>query len=137
MIHRNRCDHGGERKKHGVLLTQDAAAIVDKRVVGIINTVSWSRLKTIVKAAILEADPEGARAAAEAAARERGVFVGESDEHGTKTVWVKAAAGDVIRFDATVDDLARALPPRSRSSTRESDRGASIGSPAQSRIAAQ
>src|SRR5437879_4384804 len=31
------------------------------------------------------------------------------DEHGTKTIWVKAAAGDVIRFDATIDDLARAL----------------------------
>ena len=90
-------------------LSQDAAAIVDKRVVGIVNTVGWGRLKTILKAAILEADPDGAKAAGEAAARERGVFVGESDEHGTKTIWVKAAAGDVIRFDATIDDLARAL----------------------------
>jgi hypothetical protein len=90
-------------------LSQDAAAIVDEKLVGIINTVGWSRLKAMVKAAVLEADPEGARAAAEQAARERGVFVGDSDDHGTKTIWVKAAAGDVIRFDATVDDLARAL----------------------------
>ena len=90
-------------------LSQDAAAIVDQKVVGVINSVGWAQLKRIVKAAVLEADPDGARAAAEAAARERGVFVGESDEHGTKTIWVKAAAGDVIRFDATIDDLARAL----------------------------
>ncbi|MDX6235749.1 MAG: hypothetical protein QOG10_564, partial [Kribbellaceae bacterium] len=90
-------------------LSQDAAAIVDQRVVGIVNSVSWGQLKKILKAAILAADPDGAKAAGEAAARERGVFVGESDEHGTKTIWVKAAAGDVIRFDATIDDLARAL----------------------------
>ncbi|WP_165547370.1 HNH endonuclease signature motif containing protein, partial [Kribbella sindirgiensis] len=38
-----------------------------------------------------------------------GVFVAPSDDHGTKQIWVRAAAGDVIRFDATIDDLARAL----------------------------
>ncbi|MDX6242193.1 MAG: hypothetical protein QOG10_7138, partial [Kribbellaceae bacterium] len=90
-------------------LSVDAAAIVDKRVVGVINSVGLDRLRKIVKAAIFEADPEGAKKAAEAAARKRGVFVGESDEYGTKTIWVMATAGDVIRFDATIDDLARAL----------------------------
>ncbi len=90
-------------------LSQEAAAIVDRKVAGIVNTVTPGALTKIVKAAVWEADPEAAKAQAEAAARTRGVFVAPSDDHGTKQIWVRAAAGDVIRFDATIDDLARAL----------------------------
>ncbi len=90
-------------------LSQEAAAIVDRRVAGIVDTVTPGALAKIVKAAVWEADPEAAKAQAEAAARTRGVFVAPSDDHGTKQIWVRAAAGDVIRFDATIDDLARAL----------------------------
>ena len=90
-------------------LSQEAAAIVDRKVAGIVNTVTPGALAKIVKAAVWEADPEAAKAQAEAAARTRGVFVAPSDDHGTKQIWVRAAAGDVIRFDATIDDLARAL----------------------------
>lgn len=90
-------------------LSQEAAVIVDRRVAGIVNTVTPGALAKIVKAAVWEADPEAAKAQAEAAARTRGVFVAPSDDHGTKQIWVRAAAGDVIRFDATIDDLARAL----------------------------
>ena len=90
-------------------LSQEAAAIVDRKVAGIVNTVTPGALTRIVKAAVWEADPEAAKAQAEAAARTRGVFVAPSDDHGTKQIWVRAAAGDVIRFDATIDDLARAL----------------------------
>ncbi|RZT26301.1 uncharacterized protein DUF222 [Kribbella sp. VKM Ac-2569] len=90
-------------------LSQEAAALVDRRVVGIVDTVTPGALKKIVTAALREADPEAAKAQAEAAARVRGVFVAPSDDQGTKRIWVRAAAGDVIRFDATIDDLARAL----------------------------
>src|SRR5215216_7513705 len=90
-------------------LSLEAAAIVDRRLVPIVNTVTPARLATIVKAAVWQADPAQARAAAELAAKQRGVFVAPSDHHGTKRFWVRAAAGDVIRFDATIDDLARAL----------------------------
>jgi hypothetical protein len=90
-------------------LSVEAAAIVDRRVVGIVNTVTPSKLATIVKAALWEADPDLAKAHAEAVAKERGVYVGPSDDHGTKRFWVRAAAGDVIRFDATINDIARAL----------------------------
>ena len=90
-------------------LSLEAAAIVDRRVAGIVNTVTPRKLKSITTAAIWEADPEQANANAEAAAKTRGVFVAQSDEHGTKRIWVRAAAGDVIRFDATIDDLAWAL----------------------------
>ncbi|RZT17113.1 uncharacterized protein DUF222 [Kribbella sp. VKM Ac-2569] len=90
-------------------LSLEAAAIVDRRVVGIVDTVTPGALKKIVTAALWEADPEAAKAQAEAAARTRGVFVAPSDDQGTKRIWVRAAAGDVIRFDATINDLARAL----------------------------
>ena len=57
----------------------------------------------------MHADPDLARAEAAEKARERGVFVGRSDEHGTKTMYIKAAAGAVIRNDATLAAIAEAL----------------------------
>ena len=90
-------------------LSKEAAALVDERVVGVIDTLSAYGLRRIVDAVLLEVDPEAAREAAEERARERGVWVQPSSDHGTKTIWVKAAIGDVIRFDATIDDIAWAL----------------------------
>jgi hypothetical protein len=90
-------------------LTVEAAAIVDRRVAPIINTVGPGQLRNIVKAAVWEADPETARAEAEAKARERGVYIGRSDDHGTSTVYVKADTGSVITFNATINQIADAL----------------------------
>ncbi|TWD75387.1 uncharacterized protein DUF222 [Kribbella amoyensis] len=90
-------------------LSEDAVAIVDERVVGLVDTVTPIRLQKIVTAAKFQADREAARAAAERKARERGVYVGRADDHGTKSVWILAATGDVLRFDATIHSLARAL----------------------------
>jgi hypothetical protein len=108
-------------------LSVEAAAIVDRRVVGIVNTVTPSKLATIVTAAVWEADPELAKAQAEAAARARGVFVAPSDDHGTKRFWVRAAAGDVIAFDATIDDLARALKTLGDTDSLDERRAKAIG----------
>jgi hypothetical protein len=108
-------------------LSLEAAAIVDRRVVGIVDTVTPTRLTTIVKAAVWEADPELAKAQAEAAARARGVFVAPSDDHGTKRFWVRAAAGDVIRFDATIEDLARALKTLGDTDSLDQRRAKAIG----------
>jgi hypothetical protein len=90
-------------------LSLEAAALVDRDVAGIIDSVTPARLTTIVKAALWKADPEAAAAAAKQKERERGVYVGQSDENGTKAVYVLAASGDVIRFDATVNSIADAL----------------------------
>jgi hypothetical protein len=90
-------------------LSEEAAALVDARVAGLVNTLTPTRLTKIVQAAIWQADPDAARADAEHAARQRGVWIGQSDHHGTNTIWIKAATGDVIRFDATIDALAAAL----------------------------
>ncbi|WP_432889411.1 hypothetical protein ACQPYH_10215 [Kribbella sp. CA-245084] len=108
-------------------LSLEAAAIVDRRVVGIVDTVTPGKLATIVSAAVWQADPELAKAQAEAAARARGVFITPSDDHGTKRFWVRAAAGDVIRFDATIDDLARALKTLGDTDSLNQRRAKAIG----------
>ncbi|WP_427893976.1 hypothetical protein ACQHIV_12830 [Kribbella sp. GL6] len=93
-------------------LSIEAAAIVDARVAGIVNNLTPGRLKKIVTAAMWEADPAQAQAAAEAAAKTRGVFVAQSDpddDYGTKRIFIRAPTGAVVRFKATVDDLAQAL----------------------------
>ncbi|MFC0625943.1 DUF222 domain-containing protein [Kribbella deserti] len=89
-------------------LTQTAAAIVDDRVHGIINTVTPTRLGRIITAAKMQADPDKAKADAEFLDRQRGVWVGRSNEHGTKSVIARTAAGDAIRLDAVVEELAEA-----------------------------
>ncbi|WP_405067974.1 hypothetical protein OG558_41635 [Kribbella sp. NBC_01510] len=92
-----------------VKLSADAAAYVDQRIAPLIDSITPYRLDKIVKAAKMHADADLARAEAAEKARERGVFVGRADEHGTKTMYIKAAAGAVIRTKATLDAIAEAL----------------------------
>ncbi|WP_328332535.1 hypothetical protein OHA70_14240 [Kribbella sp. NBC_00382] len=90
-------------------LSEDAASIVDRRVAPIVDSLSPLRLHNIVKAALWEADPITARARAEEKARERGVWAGRTDEHGTTTLYIKAPTGSVIRIEATINQLANTL----------------------------
>ncbi|TDW15482.1 hypothetical protein [Kribbella kalugense] len=90
-------------------LCEVAAARVDKRVAGLVDSITPARLEKIIKAARMHVDPDQARAEAAEKARERGVFVGQSNEHGTKTMFIKAAAGAVARHDATLSAIADAL----------------------------
>ncbi|MFI5696342.1 hypothetical protein ACIA58_31085 [Kribbella sp. NPDC051586] len=90
-------------------LSEEAAAYVDRRVAPLIDSITPYRLEKIIKAAKMHADPDQARAEAAEKARERGVFVGQSNEHGTKTMYIKAAAGAVIRNNATITAIADAL----------------------------
>ncbi len=90
-------------------LSLEAAAIVDRRVARIIDTVTPTQLDKIVKAAIQQADPDGARATAEQNAKERGVWAGRVDEHGSTTLTIRASTGAVIRFKATLRQIAEAL----------------------------
>ncbi|TCM51599.1 hypothetical protein [Kribbella sp. VKM Ac-2568] len=90
-------------------LSEQAAALVDAEVADIVDTLTPHRLANIVRAALWRADPEAAQAAAEARAKERGVWPGRTDEHGTTTLYVKAATGDIIRLNTTLTQLADAL----------------------------
>ncbi|MFC0625177.1 DUF222 domain-containing protein [Kribbella deserti] len=90
-------------------LSVEAAAVVDARVESLVNSLTPRRLMRLVRAAVMEADPELAKTAAEVAARSRGVWIGRSDNHGTKTAAVRASAGDIARFDAAIQDIAETL----------------------------
>jgi hypothetical protein len=89
-------------------LSEEAARYVDGRVADLIDTITPYRLDKIVKAAKMHADPDAARAEAAAKVRERGVFVGRSDEHGTKTIYIRTSVGAAARFDATIHALSDA-----------------------------
>jgi hypothetical protein len=90
-------------------LSEEAAASIDRRLARIVDTVTPIRLDKIVKAAEAHAAPEAARAKAEQRAKERGVFVGRSDEYGSKKIFIRAPSGHVIRFNATIASIAEAL----------------------------
>ncbi|MFI7061021.1 DUF222 domain-containing protein [Kribbella sp. NPDC050124] len=90
-------------------LPLEAAGAVDRRVAKVVDTLTPGRLDKIVEAAKKHADPDAARAKAEEKARERGVYLGRSDEHGTKKIYIRTATGAAIRFDARLTSIAEAL----------------------------
>ncbi|GAB3832964.1 DUF222 domain-containing protein [Kribbella italica] len=108
-------------------LSLEAASIVDHRVFSIVDSVTPLRLANIVKAASWQADPDQARAEAEAKARERGVWAGRSDEHGTTTLFIRAATGEVIRLDATITQIAEALAAQGDTGTVDQRRARAVG----------
>jgi hypothetical protein len=108
-------------------LSEQAAADVDRRFAKIIDTVTPDRLEKIVTAAIWRADPAAAEEKAEENARERGVYVSRSSKHGSKTIWVRAATGDVLRFDASIANLADALKILGDTSSLQRRRAKAIG----------
>ncbi|HEY3002363.1 MAG TPA: HNH endonuclease signature motif containing protein, partial [Kribbellaceae bacterium] len=108
-------------------LSRSAAALVDARVAPIADTVTTYRLDRIVRAAVLDADPDQAQADADAQATDRGVWVGRDDLHGSKTVVIKAAAGDVLRLDASTDRIADLLARLGDTSTKDQRRAKAIG----------
>ena len=90
-------------------LDLQGAAYVDRRVAPVVDTISPYRLDKIVAAAKKQADPGLAETDAAEAAAERGVFVGRGDGHGNKTIYIKAAAGGVNRYNAAIAAIAEAL----------------------------
>lgn len=108
-------------------LSLAAAARVDDRVADLVETVTPGRLARIVRAAAMDADPDLAQADADGAAGERGVWVGQSNLSGTKTVVIKAAAGDAIRFDAATDHLADVLAHLGDTDTKDVRRAKAVG----------
>ncbi|TCO50576.1 uncharacterized protein DUF222 [Kribbella antiqua] len=90
-------------------LSAEAARSVDKRVAGIVDTLTPYRLDKIVTAARFHADAAAARAEAEQKARERGVFVARGNDHGTTTIYIRTSTGNAKRYDATIAGIAEAL----------------------------
>jgi hypothetical protein len=108
-------------------LSAAQAAVVDQRIARSLGAVSWGRLQTLLEAAILAADPEGAERAAAAAAQERFVRLGHTSQHGLKLIIARAAAGDAIWFKATIDRIADILARQGDTDTADIRRSKAIG----------
>src|SRR5262245_50611857 len=77
-------------------LTVEGAGLVDAGVVASADgRISWARFDTLVAAKVVEADPEAAAEREKAAAEEEFVRVGRCNEHGQKTMYIKASSGKI------------------------------------------
>jgi hypothetical protein len=90
-------------------LSFEQTASVDQQLAPTLGAVPWSRLQTLLEAAIYEADPAAAEQQAAAAAQQRFVRLGRTSEHGLKLIIARATAGDAIWFKAAVDRIADIL----------------------------
>ncbi len=90
-------------------LTREQARWVDTQVTPYLGSLPWSRLCDLLEAKIIEADPDAAEARRVAAALDRFVRTGQSNDYGLSTILVRATAGDAVFFVAMCDRLAQIL----------------------------
>jgi hypothetical protein len=84
--------------------------VVDDRLVEYADgRLPWARFEALLEAAVVAADPEAAAAKERAAAEEEFAKVGQSNQHGQKTLYVRTGAAEMTRIDATIAYLADAL----------------------------
>ena len=91
------------------------------------DRISWTRLDHIIQATWMRTDPDAAEQADQAARESLGAWVSGSTEQGTKTVFVRAEAPDVIRFDGTLDRVADSLGILGDPRTKDQRRAAALG----------
>jgi hypothetical protein len=90
-------------------LTRAQAQEVDAAVAEQIAALSWGRFLAVLDAAVIAADPVVAEERRRAAEEHRFVRTGRTSEHGLATLIARAAAGDVLVFDAAVGRVAAML----------------------------
>jgi len=108
-------------------LSAEQAAIVDQRITPALGALSWTRLHTLLEAAIIQADPDGAAQAAAAAAQERFVRLGRKTEHGLKMIIARASAGNAICFKAVIDRIADILQHQGDTASADVRRSKALG----------
>jgi len=86
-----------------------AARYVDEQVGAHAGVLTPGRLFTLVEAAIIKADPELANARARQQRQTQGVFIGRSNDAGTKSAFIRAQVPIIVLFDAFVQRIAEAL----------------------------
>ena len=86
-----------------------AARYVDEQVGAQAGVLTPGRLFTLVEVAIIKADPELANARARQQRQTQGVFIGHSNDAGTKSAYIRAQVPIIVLFDAFVQRIAEAL----------------------------
>jgi Domain of unknown function (DUF222) len=108
-------------------LSAAAVRAVDVTVARWADRLTWSRLAGVVEAAVVQADPAGAQAVVDADRHDQGVWVAPSSVHGSKTVFIRADAADVIWFDATIDRIADGIGLLGDTASKETRRARAVG----------
>ena len=108
-------------------LTVPVCGQVDIEITPYADRISWTRLDAIIAATWMRTDPEAAEQADQAARESLGAWVSGSTEQGTKTVFVRAEAPDVIRFDGTLDRVADSLGILGDPRSKDQRRAAALG----------
>jgi len=81
----------------------------------------------VVQAAVVEADPELAAAAADSRRTDHGVFLSRSADDGTRVATIVADARDLMWFDASVDRIADGIGLLGDSDTKDIRRAKAVG----------
>jgi len=90
-------------------MSRRAAKYVDEQVGAKAGQLTPGRLFSLVEAAIIKADPELANTRARQQRQTQGVFIGRSNDAGTKSAYIRAQVPTVVLFDAFVQRIAEAL----------------------------
>ena len=108
-------------------LTVPTCGQVDLEITPYADRISWTRLDAIIQATWMRTDPAAAEQADQTVRESLGAWIGASTEQGTKTVFVRADAPDVIRFDGTVDRVADSLGILGDARSKDQRRAAALG----------
>jgi hypothetical protein len=108
-------------------LSVATCAAVDAEVTPYLDRLSWTRIDAIIQAAWMATDPDAAAATDRTARESLGVWVAPSTEHGTKSLFVRAEAPDLIRFDGTLDRVADSLGLLGDDRSQDERRAAALG----------
>lgn len=108
-------------------LSLELAGVVDRRVTPWAHSLSWGRLEAIISGVVIAADPQAAAEAARRAEDAQGVWVGQSTEHGIKSIYIRTEAPDAIWFDASVDRIADGLGLLGDTRAKDVRRGRAVG----------
>jgi hypothetical protein len=103
------------------------AALVDAAVADLVGRQAWSQTLRRLEGKIIEVDAARIADLAAAQAADKGVWIGEANEHGQKTIYARTDAPAVIWFDAMVARVADVLHQRGDQRSIDERRAAAIG----------
>jgi hypothetical protein len=116
-------------------LNLDACAHIDRTIAPYADRKTAGELVAFAEAEAIRADPALARQRAEAARTTQGVWVDPSTETGTKQMFIRAAAADLIRLDGAIDRIADDLALLGDDTSKDLRRAKAVGVLAQPQLA--
>ncbi|MGD7706864.1 hypothetical protein, partial [Microlunatus sp. Y2014] len=108
-------------------LSVEAAGLVDRAVAPVLGSVTMYRLRNLLDAEVLRADPAGYEARVRADWGQRVARVGRTNQYGLKTLFVRARASDVVWFDAMLDRIADLLALEGDVASKDVRRSKALG----------